>query len=120
MGLTVVATELDSSSGASSPTFRGFGVPINAVFFSFLEDEGRRYLARSWLAASDDGATGASSTTQGRKSKRADWNQRDWFVSFGEHDAGRSWADGPEVRVCLRRRGPGTPARSGLCRLGRG
>ena len=26
---------------------RGFGVPVNAVFFSYLEDDGRSYLARS-------------------------------------------------------------------------
>lgn len=94
LGLTVVATELDSSSERIVTYLRGFGVPINAVFFSFLEDDGRRYLARSWLAASDDGAPRSSSPSQGRKSKRADWNQRDWFVSFGEHDGGRSWADG--------------------------
>lgn len=72
---------------------RAFGVPINAVFFSFLEDEGRRYLARSWLATTDDsGATmGASKRRLG---KRAEWNQRDWFISFGDEGGGRSWIDG--------------------------
>ncbi len=37
------------------PTCADFGVPINAVFFSYLEDDDRRYLARSWLATSDEG-----------------------------------------------------------------
>ncbi len=31
---------------------------------------------------------------RGRKGKRAEWNQRDWFVSFGEYEGGRSWEDG--------------------------
>lgn len=91
--LTVVATELDSSSERIVSYLRAFGVPINAVFFSFLEDEGRRYLARSWLATTDDsGATmGASKRRLG---KRAEWNQRDWFISFGDEVGGRSWIDG--------------------------
>ena len=92
--LTVVATELDSSSERIVTYLRDFGVPINAVFFSFLEDEGPRYLARSWLASSDDGSPGTPPSPRGRKSKRAEWNGRDWFVSFGEYAGGRSWADG--------------------------
>lgn len=91
--LTIVATELDSSSERIVTYLRTFGVPINAVFFSFLEDESRRYLARSWLATGDDGSSGSGSSAHTRMSKRADWNQRDWFVSFGESDGGRSWAD---------------------------
>lgn len=91
--LTIVATELDSGSERIVTYLRGFGVPINAVFFSFLQDEGRRYLARSWLATSDDG--GAAPPTPKRQSgKRAEWNQRDWFISFGDEVGGRSWADG--------------------------
>ena len=92
--LTVVATELDSSSERIVTYLRDFGVPINALFFSFLEDEGRRYLTRSWLASSDDGPTGTSSSSRSGKSKRAEWNGRDWFVSFGDYDGGRSWSDG--------------------------
>jgi len=90
--LTIVATDLDASSERIVTYLRDFGVPINAVFFSYLEDDDRRYLARSWLATSEEGTTG--STTQAKKGKRADWNGRDWFVSFGDGD-GRSWEDGP-------------------------
>jgi len=88
--LTIVATELDASSERIVEYLASFGVPVNAVFFSYLQDEDRRYLARSWLMPPDE--VGASAP--GRKSgKRADWNGRDWFVSFGD-GLGRSWEDG--------------------------
>lgn len=87
--LTVVATDLDDASERIVTYLRDFGVPINAVYFSYLEDDGRRYLARSWLAAPEQ----TNSPTQVKKSKRAEWNGRDWFVSFGD-GLGRSWEDG--------------------------
>lgn len=90
--LTIVATDLDTSSERIVTYLRGFGVPVNVVFFAFHEDEGRRYLARSWLASGDDGGT-SSSTTRRPQAKRAMWNEVDWFVSFGDGD-GRSWEDG--------------------------
>lgn len=89
--LTIVATHLDASSERIVTYLREFGVPINAVFFSYLEDEGRRYLARSWLATSDEGDP--TSPARAKKGKRAEWNGRDWFVSFGDGQ-GRSWTDG--------------------------
>lgn len=85
--LTVVASGLDASSERIVTYLRSFGVPINAVFFTYIEDDDRRYLARSWLAASDErsGSSVAKST-----SKRATWNGLDWYVSFG---GDRSWDD---------------------------
>ncbi len=88
--LTVVATDLDGSSERIVTYLRGFGVPVNAVFFSYLEDDGRAYLARTWLAPQDETTGSASSTT--KKSKRADWNGRDWYISFGG-ELGRQWED---------------------------
>lgn len=90
--LTVVATELDASSERIVTYLREFGVPINAVFFSYMEDEDRRYLARSWLASEDEGS--GASPGRHRKGKRAEWNGLDWFVSFGDDGSGRSWEDG--------------------------
>lgn len=89
--LTVVATDLDNSSERIVVYLRDFGVPINAVFFSYLDDDDRRYLARSWLATSEEGTP--TNPAGAKKGKRADWNGRDWFVSFGD-DLGRSWEDG--------------------------
>ena len=45
--LTIVATDLDPGSERIVTYLRIFGVPVNAVFFSYLEDDGRRCLARS-------------------------------------------------------------------------
>ena len=84
--LTVVASSLDSSSERIVTYLRTFGVPINAVFFTYIEDDDRRYLARSWLAASDDPSTPTKKST----SKRAPWNGLDWYVAFG---GDRSWED---------------------------
>ena len=89
--LTVVAGELDASSERIVTYLRGFGVPVNAVFFSYLEDEGRRYLARSWLV--DDQVVPAAPGA--KKGKRAQWNGQDWYVNFGTH--GRDWQDALEL-----------------------
>jgi hypothetical protein len=86
--LTIVATDLDSSSERIVTYLRSFYVPVNAVFFSYLEDEGRRYLARSWLV--DEQAVSAPQGS--KKAKRAPWNGQDWYVNFGSH--GREWRDG--------------------------
>lgn len=85
--LTVVASVLDASSERIVNYLRDFGVPINAVFFKYIEDDDRRYLARSWLAASDDRSTSGIAKSA---SKRATWNGLDWYVSFG---GDRSWED---------------------------
>lgn len=90
--LTIVATSLDSSSERIVTYLRGLGVPVNAVFFSYLEDDGRRYLARSWLV---DDKPVATTTTGPKKGKRAQWNGQDWYVNFGTH--GREWEDGRTI-----------------------
>ena len=88
LSLTIVAADLDASSERIVTYLRGFGVPVNAVFFSYLEDEGRRYLARSWMVTSDDDSPVAK--TASKKRKRAAWNGVDWYVSYG---GDRSWED---------------------------
>lgn len=92
--LTIVATDLDAGSERIVTYLRTFGVPVNAVFFSYLEDDGRRYLARSWFAREDDRESGGTAFGKGNKGKRAEWNGTDWFVSFGEFPGGRAWQDG--------------------------
>lgn len=105
--LTIVATSLDSSSERIVTYLRSLGVPINAVFFAYLEDDGRRYLARSWLV--DDQV--APVTPAGKGSKRAQWNGRDWYVNFGSH--GRLWSEGLEFGFVS---AGGSPAFSGKLR----
>jgi len=105
--LTIVASELDASSERIVTYLRGFGVPVNAVFFSYLEDEGRRYLARSWLV--DDQVLPAAPGS--KKGKRAQWNGQDWYVNFGTH--GRDWGDGMELGFVS---AGGSPRSSGTLR----
>lgn len=85
--LTVVASALDASSERIVTYLRSFGVPINAVFFTYIEDDDRRYLARSWLATPDERSANSIAKST---SKRAAWNGLDWYVSFG---GDRSWDD---------------------------
>ena len=107
LNLTIVAAALDASSERIVTFLRDSGVPVNAVFFSYLEDDGRRYLARSWLATSDE-ESAAVAETGGKKSKRAAWNGVDWFVSFGETARGRTPADSITWRPAA---GSSTPRR---------
>lgn len=93
LSLTIVASELDASSERIVTYLRSFGVPVNAVFFSYLEDDGRRYLARSWFSSSDESTT--TTPAGSKKGKRAAWNGKDWYVTFagGQRvwDDGRQW-----------------------------
>src|SRR5204862_505487 len=48
--LVVVSSELDPSTERIIDYLTSnYGVPINAVFFRYFHDEGRDYLARTWL-----------------------------------------------------------------------
>ncbi len=49
--LTTVAMDLDPGVERIVTYFWTFGVPVNEVYFSYVEDDGRRYLARSWLGS---------------------------------------------------------------------
>jgi hypothetical protein len=82
--LTVVAGEPEAHLDRIVRYLRPFGVPVTVVFLSSFEDDGRRYLTRSWLGDDDD------PTEPGRTGRRAPWNGRDWYVSFG---GDRPWED---------------------------
>ena len=81
---TIVASELDPTS-ERIVQFLGdrYGVPINAVFFRHFIDEGREYLARTWLREPlpADGAPARAS-----RGKRPPWNGRDFYAVVGRVD----------------------------------
>jgi len=85
--LVVVATGMDTSTEQIVEYVRAYGVPINVLFFQYLEDGGREYLARSWLADPEVETTAGASGK-----KQAPWNQRDFFVAVGENQH-RNWDD---------------------------
>jgi len=85
--LVVVATGMDLSTEQIVDYVRGYGVPINVLFFEYLQDGDREYLARSWLA---DPELDSSTGTSGKK--QAPWNGIDFFVALGENEH-RNWDD---------------------------
>jgi hypothetical protein len=85
--LVVVATGMDASTEQIVDYVRGYGVPINVLFFEYLQDGDREYLARSWLG---DPAVEAPGGATGKK--QAPWNGVDFFVAVGENQH-RNWDD---------------------------
>ncbi|WP_435062829.1 endonuclease NucS domain-containing protein [Halobaculum sp. EA56] len=86
--LTVVAAELDAATERIIEYLADeYSVPINAVRFDYYEDDGREYLARTWLVDPQ--------STSEAPSKRESWNGTDYYVSFG-HGKHRSWTDARE------------------------
>ena len=85
--LTVVASDLDPATERIIGYLAGLNVPINVVFFRYFNDDGRAYLARTWLL---DEARSAKPAVAGGKEP---WNERDWYTSFGETPDGRNWDD---------------------------
>jgi hypothetical protein len=87
--LTVVASEIDAATERIVTYLATeYQVPVNVLFFRYFEDDGRSYLARTWLM---DDANPAPGSTRG--GKKEPWNGHDWYVSFGEEPGGRDWED---------------------------
>jgi hypothetical protein len=89
--LTIIASVVDTATERIVEYLVDeYKVPINVVFFRYFEDQGHRYLARTWLIDQDR----APEPTGGGTSKAKEpWNGRDWYVSFGEFPDGRRWED---------------------------
>jgi hypothetical protein len=89
--LIVVASELDpSTERIISYLSDNYSVPINAVFFRFFRDDGRDYLARTWLIDPEEVERKVSQSKV--KKGSVPWNGRDFYVSLGE-DEQRNWDD---------------------------
>lgn len=88
--LTVVASEVDPATARIVEYLAGFDVPLNVLFFRYFMDDDREYLARTWLVDDTRAGTDGSKKSGGRKEL---WNGHDWYVSFGEDSAIRSWDD---------------------------
>jgi hypothetical protein len=90
--LTVVASEIDAATERIITYLAsGYQVPVNVLFFRYFEDEGRSYLARTWLMDDPEAVMPAAGTKGG--GKQESWNGTDWYVSFGDEPGGRSWED---------------------------
>ena len=82
--LTIVASELDATSDRIVEYLgRGYGVPVNAVFFRhFAVDGDRDYLARTWLLSPAE----VESKRPTRSARVRPWNGRDYYVVLGRAD----------------------------------
>jgi hypothetical protein len=86
--LVVVATGMDRSTEQIIDYVRGYGVPINVLFFEYLQDGDRAYLARSWLTDPEvEPVVGPAGK------KRPPWNGKDFFFLAGGNPKWRSWDD---------------------------
>lgn len=65
----VVTAGIDTSTEQIVDYVRGYRVPLNVLFFEYLRDGDREYLARSWLS---DPELEASSGAGGKK--QTPWN----------------------------------------------
>lgn len=88
---TIVASELDSTSDRIVGFLaESYGVPINAIFFRHFADEGREYLARTWLLDPQEAEVKSSRSS---RRKLRPWNGRDYYVVLGRADQGSErWA----------------------------
>ena len=68
-----------------------YGVPINAVFFRYLKDDSREYLARTWLVERSESEALVSKSLAAKRGKEI-WDGQDFYVSLGEGET-RSWDD---------------------------
>lgn len=85
--LVVVATGMDRSTEQIIEYVRGYEVPINVLFFEYLDDDGREYLARSWLTDPE-----LEAPTKSGAKKQPPWSGKDFFVAVGDGSE-RSWDD---------------------------
>lgn len=90
--LMIVASALDpSTERIVDYLVTQYDMPLTAIFFRYLLDGDREYLARTWLyePAAIDPVRPARTT----KAKSEPWNGQDFFVSIGEDSGRRAWAD---------------------------
>lgn len=90
--MTVMASSPDSATERIVRFLaETYGVAMNMVYFRYFEDEGRRYLARTWLlperVVTEEGGG------RGRAGKSEAWNGQDYYAAFGLGEDNRSWDD---------------------------
>ena len=93
--LTIVAAELDAETQRIVEYLaEQYGVPVNVVFFRYFADQGREYVARTWLIDQADEPRQRTATSSSAKT-RAKWNGQDWYANFGDRPGGegRDWED---------------------------
>ncbi len=87
---TIIASELDPTSDRIVEFLaESYGVPINAVFFRHFIDDGREYLARTWLF---DPQQTEDKAARPSRSKLRPWNGRDFYMVLGRAGQTDRWS----------------------------
>ncbi|SEH11525.1 Protein of unknown function DUF91 [Natronorubrum sediminis] len=86
--LTIVSSELDSSTERIIEYLsEEYEVPINAIRFNYYKEDGREYIARTWLKDPYE------SEEEEEEDARKPWNRFDFYANFGQNEY-RRWEDG--------------------------
>ena len=87
---TIIASELDPTSDRIVEFLaESYGVPINAIFFRHFIDDGREYLARTWLL---DPQRTEDKAVRPARSKLRPWNGRDFYMVLGRAGQTDRWS----------------------------
>ncbi len=84
--MVIVASRMDASTERIIEYLGQFHVDINILFFSVFQCGDRRLLSRAWFK--EESETAAPRRPQAVR----EWNS-EYYVSFGQYDGGRNWAD---------------------------
>lgn len=84
--LIIVASEMDLSTERITNYLNRYEIPINILFFSVFELDGKRLLSRTWFIDPQE-----TTDTTTPPSQKAPWNG-EYYCSFG-NDENRSWND---------------------------
>lgn len=92
--LILVAAELDSASERIINYLSdNYGVPINAIFFRYFQDDGNEYLTRTWLIDPQE-AEAQVEKSASPKGHEETWNGLDHYVAYGDNgDGNLVWED---------------------------
>ena len=85
--MVVVAAELDASTERIINYLNDREVAINTVFFSIFEDNGNRYISRTWMIDPEETEEHAINSRQ-----RKEWNG-EFYASYGVACGSRTWED---------------------------
>ena len=97
---TIIASELDPTSDRIVEFLaESYRVPINAVFFRHFSDQGRDYLARTWLLDPERIEVEAEGHTKTRI-----WNRRDFYTVLGRAGETHRWEVASKYGLHQRRR----------------
>lgn len=87
---TIIAPELDPTSDRIVEFLaESYGVPVNAIFFRHFNDDGRDYLARTWLL---DPQPTEDKVARPSRSKSRPWNGQDFYIVLGRASDTRRWS----------------------------